>query len=78
MEWSKEDRYRRIDEVSKEELNELPASVEKFDRSYIYHLSRVKLPKVQTKEIKKSVKTILSKPNLYQLMKLIYITKVKD
>lgn len=54
------------------ELIELPASVEKFDRSYIYYASRAKLPKVQTKELKKNVKTILSKPNLYPLMKLIY------
>ena len=54
------------------ELIELPSHVEKFDRSYIYHVSRAKLPKVQTKEVKKSVKTILSKPNLYHLMKLIY------
>lgn len=54
------------------ELIELPSSVERFDRSYIYYASRSKLPKVQTKELKKSVKTILSKPNLYPLMKLIY------
>lgn len=54
------------------ELIELPIHVEKFDRSYIYHVSRAKLPKVQTKEVKKSVKTILSKSNLYHLMKLIY------
>lgn len=54
------------------ELIELPVEVERFDRSYIYYASRAKLPKVQTKELKKSIKTILSKPNLYPLMKLIY------
>ncbi len=54
------------------ELIELPTNVERFDRSYIYYASRSKLPNVQTKELKKSVKTILSKPNLYPLMKLIY------
>ncbi len=54
------------------ELIELPSSVERFDRSYIYYASRSKLPKVQTKELKKNIKTILSKPNLYPLMKLIY------
>ncbi len=54
------------------ELIELPANVEKFDRSYIYFASRARLPKVQTKELKKSIKTILSKPNLYHLIKLIY------
>lgn len=54
------------------ELIELPSEVEKFDRSYIYHASKTKLPNVQTKELKKNIKNILSKPNLYPLMKLIY------
>jgi [protein-PII] uridylyltransferase len=54
------------------ELIELPSTIEKFDRSYIYHASRVKLPKVQAKELRKNIKTILSKPNLYPLIKLIY------
>ena len=54
------------------ELIELPLSVEKFDRSYIYYVSRVKLPKIQTKELKKNVKTLLCKANLYPLIKLIY------
>ena len=54
------------------ELLELPSNVEKFDRSYIYHASKVKLPNVQTKELKKNIKNILSKQNLYPLIKLIY------
>ena len=54
------------------ELIELPINVEKFDRSYIYYASRAKLPNVQTKELKKNIKIILSKPNLYPLIKLIY------
>jgi [protein-PII] uridylyltransferase len=54
------------------ELIELPLSVEKFDRSYIYYVSRAKLPKIQTKEFKKNVKTLLCKTNLYPLIKLIY------
>ncbi|QKF65904.1 protein-P-II uridylyltransferase [Arcobacter venerupis] len=54
------------------ELIELPLNVERFDRSYIYYASKVKLPNVQTKELKKNIKTILCKPNLYPLMKLIY------
>ena len=54
------------------ELIELPSEVEKFDRSYIYHANKTKLPNVQTKELKKNIKNILSKPNLYPLMKLIY------
>lgn len=54
------------------DLIELPVDVEKFDRSYIYHASRSKLPKVQSKELKKTIKTLLCKPNLYPLIKLIY------
>lgn len=54
------------------ELIELPLCVEKFDRSYIYYASRAKLPNVQTKELKKSIKSLLCKPKLYPLIKLIY------
>lgn len=54
------------------ELIELPLSVEKFDRSYIYYASKAKLPNVQTKELKRNVKNILCKQNLYPLIKLIY------
>uniref|UniRef100_UPI0040488DCF HD domain-containing protein n=1 Tax=Aliarcobacter sp. TaxID=2321116 RepID=UPI0040488DCF len=54
------------------ELIELPVKVERFDRSYINYASQAKLPNVQTKELKKSIKTLLSKPNLYSIMKLIY------
>jgi [protein-PII] uridylyltransferase len=54
------------------ELIELPSNVEKFDRSYIYYASKAKLPNVQTKELKRNVKTLLSKQNLYPLIKLIY------
>jgi len=54
------------------ELIELPSNIKEFDRSYIYYASRVKLPNVQTKEIKKNVKNLLSKQNLYPIIKLIY------
>ena len=54
------------------ELIELPIHVQEFDRSYIYYASKAKLPKVQTKELKRSVKNLLSRPNLYPLIKLIY------
>jgi [protein-PII] uridylyltransferase len=54
------------------ELIELPSSVERFDRSYIYFASKSKLPNVQTKELKKTIKALLSKPNLYPVIKLIY------
>ena len=54
------------------ELIDLPSNIERFDRSYIYYISRAKLPKIQTKELKKSVKTLLCKEKLYPIIKLIY------
>ena len=54
------------------ELIDLPSNIERFDRSYIYYISRTKLPNVQTKELKKYIKILLSKPKLYPLIKLIY------
>ncbi|GGD38821.1 hypothetical protein GCM10012288_11060 [Malaciobacter pacificus] len=54
------------------ELIELPDSVERFDRSYIYHASKSKLPTSYNKELKKNMKALLSKPNLHPVIKLIY------
>ena len=54
------------------ELLELPQTIEKFDRSFIYYASKSKLPKVQTKELKKTIKALLCRQNLYPLIKLIY------
>ncbi|MDY0052631.1 MAG: HD domain-containing protein [Aliarcobacter sp.] len=54
------------------ELIEMPAEIKEFDRSYIYCISKVKLPITQGKELKKNVKTLLCKVNLYPIMKLIY------
>jgi [protein-PII] uridylyltransferase len=54
------------------ELIDIPSNVKEFDRSYTYYVSRVKLPKIQGKELKKNVKTLLTRPNLYPIMKLIY------
>ena len=54
------------------ELIDIPTNVKEFDRSYIYYVSRAKLPKIQGKDLKKNVKALLSKPNLYPIMKLIY------
>jgi len=54
------------------ELIEMPVQVKEFDRSYIYCISKVKLPITQGKELKKNVKTLLCKVNLYPIMKLIY------
>lgn len=54
------------------ELISLPDEVTRFDRSYIYYASKTKLPKTQSKELKKNIKTILFKPSLYPVMKLLY------
>ncbi len=54
------------------ELIELPEDINYFDRSYIYFASRVKLSNKQSKELKKSIKTLLYKKNLYAIIKLLY------
>lgn len=54
------------------ELIELPKEVKSFDRSYVYFVNRTKLPKQQTKEVKKSIKSLLYKKSLHPVMKLLY------
>ncbi|MGP2657407.1 HD domain-containing protein [Malaciobacter sp. WC5094] len=54
------------------ELISLPDEVTRFDRSYIYYASKTKLPKTQSKELKKSIKSVLFKPSLYPVIKLLY------
>lgn len=54
------------------ELIDLPSTVQYFDRSYIYFASKSKLPNTQTKELKKTIKALLFKKNLYPIMKLLY------
>ncbi len=54
------------------ELAEIPNSVTHFDRSYIYYASKAKLPNTQSKELKKTIKTLLYKPNLHPIIKLLY------
>lgn len=54
------------------EFIDLPETIKYFDRSYIYYVSKTKIPSKQTKELKKNIKTLLYKPNLYPLIKLIY------
>ena len=58
------------------ELIEIPNSVTHFDRSYIYYASKSKLPNKQSKELRKTIKTLLFKPNLYPIIKLIYNGKL--
>ena len=54
------------------ELIELPNDVKYFDRSYVYYASKTMLPSKQTADLKKIIKTLLYKPNLYPLIKLLY------
>ena len=54
------------------ELIDLPASVTRFDRSYIYYAHRAKLPNTQSKELQKNIKSMLYKKSLYPVIKLIY------
>jgi [protein-PII] uridylyltransferase len=54
------------------ELLRLPASIKKFDRSYIYYASQTKHPNKQTQEHKALIKKLLFQPNLYALIKLLY------
>ena len=54
------------------ELIELPSTVTRFDRSYIYYASKVKLPRTQSKELQKNIKSMLFKKRLYPVIKLIY------
>lgn len=54
------------------ELISLPAVVTRFDRSYIYYASKAKIPKVQTQELRKNIKSMLFKKSLYPVIKLLY------
>jgi len=54
------------------ELIELPKEIESFDRSYVYFANRTRLPKQQTKEIKKLIKSLLYKKTLHPVIKLLY------
>lgn len=54
------------------ELISLPRDVKHFDRSYVEYASKTKLPNKQTKELKKTIKQLLYKQNLYPIIKLLY------
>jgi len=58
------------------ELINLPNNVKSFDRSYVYYASKTIHPNKQTLELKKVIKVLLQKPNLYALMKLIYNSRL--
>ena len=54
------------------ELYDLPKTVTRFDRSYIYYASKTKLPATFNKETKKILKAVLFKHELYPIVKLLY------
>lgn len=54
------------------ELIHLPENVEKFDRSYIYYISRSVIPNTQSEDLKRRIQVLLSKTKLYPVIKLIY------
>ena len=54
------------------ELISLPRNVKHFDRSYIEYARKTKIPSKQTRELKRIIKQLLYKPNLYPIIKLIY------
>ncbi|RXJ87673.1 HD domain-containing protein [Arcobacter sp. CECT 8985] len=54
------------------ELISLPKEVNSFDISYVYFASKSKIPKKQSKELKKNIKAILLKEHLYPIIKLLY------
>ncbi len=54
------------------ELIELPSEIKFFDRSYIYYASKTKLASKQTIELKKTIKILLYRKNLYPIIKFLY------
>ncbi len=54
------------------ELIELPQTIDYFDRSYIYFVSKTKIPNYHTKELKRLIKNLLQKRRLHPIIKLIY------
>ena len=58
------------------ELVELPSSVQKFDRSYIYLVSRTQLPSKQSNVHKTLIRKLLYKESLYPILKLLYNARI--
>lgn len=58
------------------ELVALPKEILKFDRSYIYNISRAKFPQQLNTEQKLLIKKLLYKHSLYPIIKLLYNARV--
>ena len=54
------------------ELISLPNDIEVFDESYIYFISKTKLPAHQNNEHKKLIKTLLFKDKIHKIVELLY------
>lgn len=54
------------------EVNDLPSSVNEYDISYTYYLSKAKKPAKQTVEFKNRIKDFFQGENLYKKLKLFY------
>ena len=58
------------------ELVEMPLEVQKFDRSYVYHVNKTILPSKQTNIHKDLIRKLLYKESLYPMMKLLYNARI--
>jgi [protein-PII] uridylyltransferase len=58
------------------ELLELPNTVQHFDRSYIYQISKTIMPTHQSKEHKRLIRKLLYKESLYAIIKLLYNARI--
>ncbi len=54
------------------ELNELPATIKKFDNSYIYFAKKTILPSTLSQKVKQQIKILLEKENLHPIVKMLY------
>ncbi len=59
-----------------QELVQLPSTVQKFDRSYIYNTNKTILPTKQSKAQKNLIKQLLYKESLYPIIKLLYNARI--
>ena len=58
------------------ELIDIPLEVKRFDRSYIYNLSKAKITQKLNNEQKLLIKKLLYKESLYPIMKLLYNARI--
>jgi [protein-PII] uridylyltransferase len=54
------------------ELNSLPMTINKFESSYVYFANKTILPNNLSEKVKQQIRDLLSRENLYPIMKLLY------